>query len=137
MSDEARGDDTSGPFTEDDEFADLRAVLLVALEKRLGLPQGYIMSLHSEPSDWASIVKLGVLVEATLTEYIVLELGNPKLFAVGKDEGSLPLTPRWFFQKPVKNAHRRPLFNICAATRGEGRIRAFSWLSRRIQEQHP
>ncbi len=58
----------------------LRAILLRGLEERLKLPQAYIMSLHEEPSDWVSIVKLALLVEATLTECIVLELGNPKLF---------------------------------------------------------
>lgn len=58
----------------------LRAIMLRALEERLKLPQAYIMSLHEEPSDWVSIVKLALLVEATLTEYIVRELGNPKLF---------------------------------------------------------
>ncbi len=58
----------------------LRAIMLRTLEERLKLPQAYIMSLHEEPSDWVSIVKLALLVEATLTEYIVLEMGNPKLF---------------------------------------------------------
>jgi hypothetical protein len=58
----------------------LRAIMLRSLEARLKLPQAYIMSLHEEPSDWVSIVKLALLVEATLTTYIVLELKNPKLF---------------------------------------------------------
>jgi hypothetical protein len=67
------------PNTEDGTISGLQKVLLRTLEDRLKLPQAYIVSLHEEPSDWVAIVKLALLVESTLTEYIVLELGNPKL----------------------------------------------------------
>jgi hypothetical protein len=75
MTDELESDDAlNHPVT------GLRALMLRTLEQRLKLPQAYIMSLHEEPSDWVFIVKLALLVEATLTEYIVLELGKPALY---------------------------------------------------------
>lgn len=58
----------------------LSALLLRPLEQRLRLPRTYIMSLKLEPSDWVFIAKLGLLVEAALTEYLVLELGRPETY---------------------------------------------------------
>jgi len=58
----------------------LLAILLRPLETRLKLPQGYLMSLGLEPSDWVFIVKLGLLVEAALTEYLVLEIGRAETY---------------------------------------------------------
>jgi hypothetical protein len=52
-----------------------RLALYEGLERRLGIPVGFIESLVSEPDDWAYIVKLAVLCEAAVTHALV---GNLK-----------------------------------------------------------
>lgn len=63
-----------------DPQSGLSAILLRDLETRLRIPPGYILSLRDQGSDWEYIVKLALLVEAAMTEYIVDELGNPKVY---------------------------------------------------------
>jgi hypothetical protein len=53
---------------------------LVRLEKRLELPEGFIQRLQRERNDFAFIVKLAVLAEATVTTVIVAHLHNEKLY---------------------------------------------------------
>lgn len=69
------------PMESDDDVArGIREVLLIGLEKRLKLPKGYVMGLAEEESDWVFIAKLGLLVEASLTEYLVAELRRPETY---------------------------------------------------------
>lgn len=57
-----------------------RAAILGALEKRLGLPVGFVVGLSGEPNDWAFIVKLAVAVEAAVTQALVLHIGNELMY---------------------------------------------------------
>lgn len=57
-----------------------RSPLLEPLEQRLGLPGGTYLGLVFEQSDWVLIGKLGLIVEAALTSFLVLELNKPETY---------------------------------------------------------
>jgi hypothetical protein len=87
----------NGAASSDEELNDpktgLSAILLRGLEERLKVPQGYILSLRDEGTDWEYIVKLALLVEAALTEYIVAEIGRPEVYEhISNSEQSKRLT---------------------------------------------
>lgn len=54
--------------------------LLSSIEKHLGIPDGFILSLEEAGSDWEFMVKFGVLCEAALTRIIVTALHREELF---------------------------------------------------------
>ena len=58
--------------------ADL-AGALVALSKDLDLPDGFLMNLLLEQSDWAFIVKAEAILETAVTSLLVAHLGKPEL----------------------------------------------------------
>lgn len=62
-----------------------------SLENALGLTSGYIHQLFDERDDWAFIIKLGVIVEATLSKVINAFLQNP---LIEKHVRSLPMGGR-------------------------------------------
>ena len=57
-----------------------RLALLATLERRVGIPQGFVHSLLSEDDDWSLVIKLAVLVEASVTHALVLCVKNDALF---------------------------------------------------------
>ena len=56
-----------------------RLRLFATLERRIGIPEGFFWSLSTEENDWAYIVKLSVICEASLTHMLVLAVGNAQL----------------------------------------------------------
>jgi hypothetical protein len=80
------GDDE--PMTEE-EFAIMkrhvkkreeRLALLATLEQRLGIKVGFIEETLKESDDWSMIIKLAVIIEASLTHALVLHVKNTELF---------------------------------------------------------
>ena len=61
------------------------------LEKQLGLKDGFVNGLLHEKDDWAFVIKLSVIVEATLAKVINSYLQNPK---IEKHVRSLPMGGR-------------------------------------------
>ena len=57
-----------------------RLALLATLERRVGIPEGFVHSLLSEDDDWSLVIKLAVLVEASVTHALVLYVKNEALF---------------------------------------------------------
>jgi len=56
-----------------------REQVLQRVEDRLGLPPRFVMQLRDEPNDWAFIVKLAVLAEATVTATLCSIFQNESL----------------------------------------------------------
>ncbi len=56
-----------------------RLRLFAALERRIGIPEGFFWSLRMEENDWAYVVKLSVICEAALTHMLVLAVSNEQL----------------------------------------------------------
>lgn len=71
--------------------SDLPGRSFTSLENALGLTSGYIHELFDERDDWAFIIKLGVIVEATLSKVINAFLQNPLM---EKHVRSLPMGGR-------------------------------------------
>lgn len=83
MTDGAANEDDLPEELEDElsNFHDgLRTLLLRPVEARLKVPHSTILLLLQESTEWVCISKLGLLVEAALTEYLVLELGRPDAY---------------------------------------------------------
>lgn len=53
-----------------------RLILYSSLEDRLGISKGFIDKLREEADDWAYIVKLAVLCEASVTHILVASVAN-------------------------------------------------------------
>lgn len=84
----------------DEEVAEFRAKIhqsdaphrsFASLESSLELTSGFIHTLFNEEDDWAFIIKLGVIVEATLSKVINAFLQNP---LTEKHVRSLPMGGR-------------------------------------------
>jgi hypothetical protein len=58
-----------------------RLEVLGTLEKRIGIPVGYLWSLNNERDGWAFIVKIAVICEAALTHALVIHFKNPELLS--------------------------------------------------------
>lgn len=56
-----------------------RSKMLIPIEKKLKLPNGFVLGLRSEVDDWAFVIKLAVLVEATVVTVLLTHLNNEKL----------------------------------------------------------
>ncbi len=56
-----------------------RSKMLIPIEEKLKLPNGFILGLRNEVSDWAFLIKLAVLVEATVVNVLLTHLNNEKL----------------------------------------------------------
>ncbi|MDO8048468.1 hypothetical protein O3301_08315 [Janthinobacterium sp. SUN211] len=63
-------------FSQQEKVHRKKLILYSSLESRLDIPKGFIDKLHSEPDDWAYIVKLAVLCEAAVTHALVASVGN-------------------------------------------------------------
>lgn len=57
-----------------------RLALQATLEKRLGIPEGFIDRLFREKDEWSLTISLAVVVEAALTHALVLHVKNNELF---------------------------------------------------------
>lgn len=57
-----------------------RLKLFATLERRIGIPEGFLWSLRMERDDWAYVVKLSVVCEAALTHMLILAVGNSRLY---------------------------------------------------------
>jgi hypothetical protein len=67
----------SEPLLQD--MIDERLAFVEPLEERIGIPKGTMGPLLREESDWAFIVKLAVILEASLIEVLVAHLGNESM----------------------------------------------------------
>jgi hypothetical protein len=61
------------------EIIDERLALIEPFEERIGIPRGTMKPLLNDESDWGFIIKLGVILEASLTEAIISHLDNESL----------------------------------------------------------
>jgi hypothetical protein len=62
----------------DGKSADV-AGALIALSKDLALPEGFLIDLLLEESDWSFIVKAQAILETAVTSLLVAHLGKPEL----------------------------------------------------------
>jgi hypothetical protein len=62
----------------DGKTADV-AGALIALAKDLALPEGFLIDLLLEESDWSFIVKAQAILETAVTSLLVAHLGKPEL----------------------------------------------------------
>jgi hypothetical protein len=69
-------DDQAEHLAQQAERRNERLALYSTLERRLGIPNGFIGSLYSETDDWAYIIKLAVLCEAAVTHVLVAKVSN-------------------------------------------------------------
>lgn len=71
---------TTGAAEKDEKLfqhmIDERLAFIEPLEERIGIPRGTMGPLLREENDWAFIVKLAVVLEASLTEVLVSHLHN-------------------------------------------------------------
>lgn len=44
---------------------------LTRIERKLGLPPGFVMALKTEGTDWEFAIKVGVVIEAALGRVII------------------------------------------------------------------
>jgi hypothetical protein len=58
------------------DMVEERLAFVEPLEQRIGIPKGTLGPLLREESDWAFIVKLAVILEAALTEVLVVHLNQ-------------------------------------------------------------
>jgi len=71
--------------TAEDASAGIRRVIeeqIKPLEKRLKVEQGFFERLLKEKNDWSFIIKLHSLVEAAVSHYLSIKIGNDKLEGV-------------------------------------------------------
>ena len=57
-----------------------RLALQATLEERLGIKVGFIDETLKESDDWALVIKLAVIIEASVTHALVLHVKNNELF---------------------------------------------------------
>ena len=57
-----------------------RLALQATLEERLGIKVGFIDETLKESDDWSLVIKLAVIIEASLTHALVLHVKNNELF---------------------------------------------------------